>query len=107
MTIFLSACGTRFNLFYVRVRNTGSFNYGASNDLRIGEAKIFGFHCQLTNNFFPAENAPPLPPRPSRPEQATASPALPPRRPQRYFCVPFIRRSNQYRDSEFKKQGSW
>lgn len=53
------------------------------------------------------ENAPPLPPRPSRPEQATASPALPPRRPQRYFCVPFVRRSNQYRDSEFKKQGSW
>lgn len=57
--------------------------------------------------FFPAENAPPLPPRPGRPEQAAAAPALPPRRPQRYFRVPFMRRSNQYRDSEFKKQGWW
>lgn len=42
-----------------------------------------------------AENAPPLPPRPGRPQQATSSPALPPRRPQRYFRVPFMRRSNQ------------
>lgn len=53
-----------------------------------------------------AENAPPLPPRPSRQEQ-TATPSLPPRRPQRYFRVPFMRRSNQYRDTDFKKQGLW
>jgi len=53
-----------------------------------------------------AEAGPPLPPRPSRPEQP-ATPSLPPRRPQRFFRVPFMRRSNQYRDSEFKKQGWW
>lgn len=53
-----------------------------------------------------AEQAPPLPPRPSRPDQA-AAPSIPPRRPQRFFRVPFMRRSNQYRDSEFKKQGWW
>lgn len=78
--------------------------------LKICESERQRSQVLITNQriiFFPAENAPPLPPRPSRPEQATASPALPPRRPQRYFCVPFIRRSNQYRDSEFKKQGSW
>ncbi|XP_073228472.1 unconventional myosin-VI-like isoform X3 [Porites lutea] len=53
-----------------------------------------------------AEQAPPLPPRPCRPEQAVA-PSLPPRRPQRFFRIAFMRRSNQYRDSEFKKQGWW
>ena len=53
-----------------------------------------------------AEQAPPLPPRPCRAEEAVA-PSLPPRRPQRFFRIAFMRRSNQYRDSEFKKQGWW
>lgn len=54
-----------------------------------------------------AENAPPLPPRPSRQEPQTATPSLPPRRPQRCFRVQFTRRSSQYRDTDFKKQGWW
>lgn len=53
-----------------------------------------------------AAEGPPLPPRPGKPEPANAPP-LPPRRPQRFFRVPFMRRSNQYRDSEYKKQGWW
>lgn len=53
-----------------------------------------------------AEGAPPLPPRPDKQEPVTP-PALPPRRAQRFFRVPFMRRTNQYRETEFKKQGWW
>lgn len=53
-----------------------------------------------------AVEVPPIPPRPDKQEPA-APPALPPRRAQRFFRVPFMRRTNQYRDSEFKKQGWW
>ncbi|XP_074625951.1 unconventional myosin-VI-like [Acropora palmata] len=53
-----------------------------------------------------AEGGPPLPPRPDKQEPVTP-PALPPRRAQRFFRVPFMRRTNQYRETEFKKQGWW
>lgn len=48
---FLSACGTRFNLLYVHVPNAGSFNYGASKDLRIG-GKDLRFSLPTNESFF-------------------------------------------------------
>ncbi|XP_046847293.1 LOW QUALITY PROTEIN: unconventional myosin-VI-like [Xenia sp. Carnegie-2017] len=32
---------------------------------------------------------------------------LPPRRPQRYFRVPFVKPGDEYRESDFKKRGFW
>ncbi|XP_028397546.1 unconventional myosin-VI-like [Dendronephthya gigantea] len=32
---------------------------------------------------------------------------LPPRRPQRYFRVPFVKPGDEYRDNDFKKRGYW
>ncbi|KXJ14045.1 Unconventional myosin-VI [Exaiptasia diaphana] len=52
------------------------------------------------------ESAPPIPPRPARDGQPEP-PSLPPRVLQRFFRVPFVKKTDVHRESEYKKQGWW